>query len=240
VEQGRIIYGNIRKFVFYLLSCNVAEVGDHLPGCAGRTSRAVDGDPTPVAQSADRRRSALALGMEKGDPDIMEQPPRPPGEPIINRIMIIRIAVMAVALTGVVLAAFLVGWMQGDRRLAQTLAFATLALAELPIAYTTRSERYLLTAIGVLSNHWMQRASGLSLALILAVMYVPFLNEPFNTVPLGSKSGVLSCRWPSFRRSSRRSASTSCGTPLSLFPGLAACLEGLLLPARQYRKRPFS
>ena len=187
VEQGRIIYSNIRKFVFYLLSCNVAEV-------AIIFLAALAGFPAPLTpiqllwlNLLTDGAPALALGMEKGDPDIMEQPPRPRDEPIINRIMIIRIAVMAVALTGVVLAAFLVGWMQGNRLLAQTLAFATLALAELPIAYTTRSERYPLTAIGVLSNRWMQRASGLSLALILVVMYVPFLNEPFNTVPLGIK-----------------------------------------------------
>ena len=185
VEQGRIIYGNIRKFVFYLLSCNVAEVAIiFLAALAG-----LPAPLTPIQllwlNLLTDGAPALALGMEKGDPDIMEQPPRPPGEPIINRIMIIRIAVMAVALTGVVLAAFLVGWMQGDRRLAQTLAFATLALAELPIAYTTRSERYPVIGIGILSNRWMQRAVGLSLVLILAVMYVPFLNEPFNTMPLG-------------------------------------------------------
>jgi Ca2+-transporting ATPase len=84
---------------------------------------------------------ALALGLERGDPDIMDQAPRPTTEPIVNRLMIIRIGVMTVALTGVVLAAFMVGWSQKNQVLAQTLAFVTLALAELPIAYTTRSER---------------------------------------------------------------------------------------------------
>ena len=127
---------------------------------------------------------ALALGLEKGDPDIMEQPPRPTGEPIINRIMIIRVGVMTVALTGVVLTAFLIGLSRNDRVLAQTLAFVTLALAELPIAYTTRSERYPLFRLGVFSNKWMQRAVGLSLVLTLLVIYVPFLNDPFNTMPL--------------------------------------------------------
>jgi Ca2+-transporting ATPase len=184
VEQGRIIYSNIRKFVFYLLSCNVAEVAIiFLATLAGLPAPLTaiqllwlnlltDGAP------------ALALGLEKGDPDIMEQHPRPTNEPIINRLMLIRIGVMTVALTGVVLTAFSIGLSRNDRVLAQTLAFVTLALAELPIAYTTRSERYPLYKLGVLSNKWMQRAVGLSVVLTLAVIYVPFLNDPFNTMPL--------------------------------------------------------
>jgi Ca2+-transporting ATPase len=184
VEQGRIIYSNIRKFVFYLLSCNVAEVAIiFLATLAGLPAPLTaiqllwlnlltDGAP------------ALALGLEKGDPDIMDQRPRPPTEPIINRVMLIRIAVMTVALTSVVLVAFSIGLSKNDRLLAHTLAFVTLALAELPIAYTTRSERYPLFRLGVLSNQWMQRAVGLSVVLTLAVIYIPFLNAPFNTMPL--------------------------------------------------------
>jgi Ca2+-transporting ATPase len=102
--------------------------------------------------------------------------------------MVIRIAIMTVALTAVVLTAYLTG-LNSDHPnailLAETMAFVTLAFAELPIAYTTRSERYALLKLGVFTNVWMQRAVGLSIVLILAVIYVPFLNDPFNTVPLG-------------------------------------------------------
>ncbi len=191
VEQGRIIYSNIRKFVFYLLSCNVAEVAIiFLATLAGLPAPLTaiqllwlnlltDGAP------------ALALGLEKGDPDIMQQPPRPTAEPIINRIMIIRIAVMTVALTAVVLTAFSIGLSRNDRALAQTLAFVTLALAELPIAFTTRSERYPLYRLGLFSNRWMQRAVLLSVVLTLLVIYVPFLNDPFNTTPLGLEHWII-------------------------------------------------
>jgi Ca2+-transporting ATPase len=184
VEQGRIIYSNIRKFVFYLLSCNVAEVAIILIA-------ALVGWPPPLTaiqllwlNLLTDGAPALALGMEKGDPDIMEQRPRPSREPIINRIMIIRIAIMTVVLTGVVLTAFLIGLNEHGKDLAETMGFATLALAELPIAFTSRSERYPLFKLGFLSNKWMLRAIALSVALTLAVIYVPFLNEPFNTVPL--------------------------------------------------------
>ncbi|HET7377738.1 MAG TPA: cation-translocating P-type ATPase [Anaerolineae bacterium] len=184
VEQGRIIYSNIRKFVFYLLSCNVAEIAIILIA-------ALVGWPPPLTaiqllwlNLLTDGAPALALGMEKGDPDIMEQQPRPPREPIINRIMVIRIAVMTVALTAVVLAAFLIGLNEHGKDLAETMAFATLALAELPIAFTSRSERYPLFKLGFFGNKWMQRAIALSVALTLAVIYVPFLNKPFNTIPL--------------------------------------------------------
>ena len=184
VEQGRIIYGNIRKFVFSLLSCNVAEI-------AIIFIAALAGWPTPLTaiqllwlNLLTDGAPALALGMEKGDPDTMDRPPRPPTEPIVNRVMVIRIAVMTVALTAVVLAAYWIGMNEHGIDLAETMAFVTLALAELPIAYTARSERYALLRLGPFSNRWMQYAVGLSILLILAVIYVPFLNRPFNTVPL--------------------------------------------------------
>jgi Ca2+-transporting ATPase len=192
VEQGRIIYSNIRKFVFYLLSCNVAEI-------AIIFIAALAGWPTPLTpiqllwlNLLTDGAPALALGMEKGDPDTMDQPPRPPREPIINRLMAIRIGIMTVALTAVVLIAYWVGMNAHGIDLAETMAFVTLALAELPIAYTTRSERYALLRLGVFGNKWMQYAVGLSILLILAVIYIPFLNDPFNTVPLGLEQwGVI-------------------------------------------------
>ncbi|CAG0929375.1 H+-transporting ATPase [Thermoflexales bacterium] len=190
VEQGRIIYSNIRKFVFYLLSCNVAEIAiifiSALAGWAPPLTAIqllwlnllTDGAP------------ALALATEKGDPDIMQQQPRPKREPIINRLMILRIAVMTVALTAVVLTAYQIG-LRTSLPLAETMAFVTLALSELPIAYTSRSERYPLYRLGFFTNKWMQRAVLLSLALILAVVFVPFLNEPFNTVPLALEQWLI-------------------------------------------------
>jgi P-type Ca2+ transporter type 2C len=183
VEQGRIIYSNIRKFVFYLLSCNVAEIAIiFIAALAGWTTPL-----TPIQllwlNLLTDGAPALALATEKGDPDIMRQRPRPKKEAIINRLMVTRIAVITVALTAVVLIAYQIG-LRTSIALAETMAFVTLALAELPIAYTSRSERYPLFKLGVFSNRWMQAAVGLSVVLILAVLYIPFFNQPFNTVPL--------------------------------------------------------
>lgn len=76
--------------------------------------------------------------MEKGDPDIMDRPPRPVNEPIINRDMIVGIAVQTVAKTAAVLSAFQIGLVAGETH-GRTMAFATLALSELMRAYTARS-----------------------------------------------------------------------------------------------------
>jgi Ca2+-transporting ATPase len=180
IEQGRIIYSNIRKFVYYLLSCNMAEIAILLVAMLA-------GWPLPLVpiqllmlNLITDGLPALALGMEKGDPDIMDQPPRPVREPIINRDMIIGIAVQTVAISLAVLAAFQIGLQAGEAH-ARTMAFATLSISELLRAYTSRSERYSLLAIGIFTNRWMQWAVLTSLAILLAIIYVPFLDPIFGT-----------------------------------------------------------
>ena len=206
VEQGRIIYDNIRKFVFFLLSSNVAEIMIiFLAMLAGLPS------PLTVIQLLwlnllTDGAPALALAMEKGDPDIMNRQPRPPHEPVINRNMRLGIMIQTVTQTGVVLGAFILGllwhlhadaaasagvnplafllrydWRGLDVQSAETMAFMTLSLCELFRAYTVRSERLSLFKLGVFSNRYMQYAVGLSIALLLLVVSVPFLQPVFNT-----------------------------------------------------------
>jgi P-type Ca2+ transporter type 2C len=206
VEQGRIIYANIRKFVFFLLSSNVAEImiiflatlaGLPAPLTAIQLlwlNLITDGAP------------ALALAMERGDPDIMSRRPRAKTEPIINRTMGLGITIQTIAQTGAVLMAFGLGliwhlaagaavpngmnplfyllqydWRGVDVQTAETMAFVTLSLCELFRAYTVRSERASIFQIGLFSNRYMQLAVGLSIALLLLVCAVPFLQPIFNT-----------------------------------------------------------
>ncbi len=193
IEQGRVIYSNIRKFVYFLLSCNVAEImilflstlfGWEAPLTAIQLlwlNLLSDGAP------------ALALGLEKGDPDIMDRPPRPPDEPVINREMTVGVAVQTVAITAAVLAAYWLGRSYFAERtgqepliVAETMAFATLVLSELFRAYTSRSERYPLLKLGIFTNKWMQYAVGFSIVMLLLVIYIPVpaVQEIFNTTPL--------------------------------------------------------
>jgi Ca2+-transporting ATPase len=187
VEQGRVIYSNIRKFVYYLLSCNAAEImviflatlfGWPVPLTAIQLlwlNLVTDGAP------------ALALGTEPGDPDIMDQPPRPSDEPIINKFMMIGIVVQTIAITAVTLGAFAIGRFVDPEHIAfaETMAFTTLSVSELLRAYTARSEYYPLLKIGLLKNKLMNWAVLGSLVLIMVVIYVPFMQPIFNTAPLG-------------------------------------------------------
>ncbi len=206
VEQGRIIYDNIRKFVFYLLSSNVAEIMIiFLAMLAGLPS------PLTVIQLLwlnliTDGAPALALAMEKGDPDIMRRQPRPSREPVINANMRLGILIQTITQTGAVLTAFALGllwhlragdvipaganplafllrydWRGLDVQSAETMAFMTLSLCELFRAYTVRSERISLFKLGAFSNRYMQAAVGLSFTLLVLVVSVPFLQPVFNT-----------------------------------------------------------
>ena len=186
VEQGRVIYANIRKFVFYLLSCNLAEI-------AVIFIAVLAGLPSPLTaiqllwlNLITDGAPALALGMEKGDPDTMTRPPRPPDESIINREMRLRIGIQTVAIAAVTLVAYWagLGLHHEHTLLAGTMAFVTLSFSELLRAFTARSEYYPMLKIGLFSNKVMFFAVVSSLLLLLLVIYVPFLQPVFNTVPL--------------------------------------------------------
>ena len=193
VEEGRVIYSNIRKFVYYLLSCNVGEIMIIFLAM-------IAGWPVPltpilllVLNLVTDGAPALALGMEKGDPDSMKRPPHRPDEPVINRQMVWGIIVQTVAITAATLSAFIIGlrWFPDNLAAAQTMAFATLSISELFRAYTSRSDRHSLWAIGVFSNKWMQWAVLVSLVIVLAIIYVPFLDPVFDTTFLGLREWLV-------------------------------------------------
>ncbi|HSQ04484.1 MAG TPA: HAD-IC family P-type ATPase, partial [Burkholderiales bacterium] len=186
IEQGRIIYSNIRKFVYFLLACNVGEIlivfGAMLFGM-----------PIPLRpvqllwlNLVSDGAPALALGLEKGDPDIMKQPPRSPKEHVINRDMAVGIGVVGVVDAIAILAVFFLALQRfpGHLEAAQTIAFVTLCTSELLRAFTARSEYRSIFSVGVFSNRWMVWAVGVSFLLVIMVVYVPFLRPFFDTVPL--------------------------------------------------------
>lgn len=212
VEEGRIIYSNIKKFVSFLLSCNVGEVIviaaamiiDIIMLFTGSGMRF----PTPLSpimllwlNLVTDSLPALALGVEPGEPDIMEEAPRDPAEPIIDKEMRSSIIVQAIAIGVSTLVAFAIGYFYfggtivrealatGETAQAaaelqlmegQTMAFATLILAELLRAFASRSDKYTLQEIGIGSNPAMVKAVLIGIALLLVVLYVPFLNQLFG------------------------------------------------------------
>jgi Ca2+-transporting ATPase len=193
VEQGRVIYSNIRKFVYYLLSCNLAEIATIFLGTLFTRGSPLTAIQLLWLNLVTDGAPALALGAEKGDPDIMLQPPRPPTEPIINRFMKFGISIQTIAITAVTLTAYLVGLRVHPTapEFAETMAFVTLSFSELLRAYTARSERYPILKIGIFNNRYMNLGVASSFLLLMAVLYIPFLNPIFNTTPLGWKQWEL-------------------------------------------------
>jgi Ca2+-transporting ATPase len=202
VDEGRAIFANIRSFLRYLLSSNIGEVltmffGVLLADQLGLPSEkgavvlpllatqllwinlVTDGPP------------ALALGVDPAEEDLMRQPPRPNGEPVITgemwRGILFTGSVMA-AVTLFMLDASLPGGLvdgSGDLRYAQTMAFNTLTLAQVFNVFNARSDQRSAFA-RLFSNHWVWAAIGLSLALQLVVLNVPAMQQAFGTVGLGA------------------------------------------------------
>lgn len=186
VEEGRTIFANIRKFVFFLLSCNVGEV--LIVFLAMITGLPLPLRPTHLLwlNLVTDSLPALALGMEPAERDVMSRPPRDPKEPIVNRPMVRAIGVQATVEAAVTLAALVWAWKStGNLLFSQTVAFTTLVTAELFRAHTSRSHRYTVGRLGIATNRYVLWASAASLALLLAVLYFPPLQTAFRTVPLG-------------------------------------------------------
>ncbi|MCL4880386.1 MAG: calcium-translocating P-type ATPase, PMCA-type [Anaerolineae bacterium] len=193
VEQGRIIYDNIRNFVYYLLSCNVAEI-------AVIFIAALVGWPVPLTaiqllwlNLITDGAPALALGVERGDPDVMERPPRSPQEPIITHEMWLNVAIQTIVMTGATLLVFAIGLgrielpfvtIQPGEQTARVMAFVTLSSAQLARAYTARSEHFSIFRLGVFSNKYMQYAVASSFVGLLIVIYVPPLQGIFDTITM--------------------------------------------------------
>lgn len=211
VEQGRTIYSNIRKFVGFLLSCNVGEIlvifllslvpKSLVPGIAAPLTAIQLLWLNLITDSF----PALALGREKGEPGIMKMPPRSKNEPIINKSMLGHIALQSIGLFVSVAAAFIIALMSMNNGgtffysgvladaaakgvhpidIARTVAFATLICAELFRAFAARSERISVFKLGIFSNKMMNIAVALSLVMLVAVIYIPGINGIFNNVAI--------------------------------------------------------
>lgn len=193
VREGRIIYSNIRKFVGFLLSCNVGEIL-----IIALTSLILGPKNIPLLpiqllwlNLITDSFPALALGQEKGEPDIMKQAPRDPSEPILNRPMAIVIISQSIAIFASVFISFIIGKGgfadMGSEMLSQgrTYAFTTLILAELFRSFSARSERISVFKLGLFSNKTLVKAFLFSFVMLFAVVYIPFLQPIFSTHALG-------------------------------------------------------
>ena len=190
VEEGRVIFDNIRKFVFYLFSCNVAEVMVLL--CA-----ALAGLPIPLLplqilwlNMVTDTFPALALALEPGDADVMTRAPRDPAEALLSRRFIWSVAFYGALITIATLVAYAL-YLDGPTRRAQTIAFMTLALAQLFHLGNARSDEPLVTWTRASANPYALAALALSIGLQLLAAYLAPLARILGVVALGSQDWVI-------------------------------------------------
>lgn len=187
VEEGRIIYSNIKKFVSFLLSCNIAEVLIVFLSI-------LFGLPSPLTpiqllwlNLVTDAFPALAIGVEPGEKDIMRQSPRDPNESIVDRHLKRSVIIQSLAIATAVLLSYVIGLklvFPNNIEGAHTMVFATLITSELIRAFAVRSTKYTVKQLGFNTNPNLIKATILSFFLLLIVMYIPVLTELFELVTI--------------------------------------------------------
>ncbi|MFO7769146.1 MAG: cation-transporting P-type ATPase [bacterium] len=175
VEQGRVIFGNIRRFVYYLLSCNVSEV--MVVGLASLVGTVLPILPLQILflNLVTDIFPALALGMGEGERGVMQRPPRPQSEPILARRHWTGIAFYGTAFTTGVLGALALAllWLELPRQQAITVSFLTLAFAQLWHVFNMRGSSSGFFRNEVTRNRYVWGALGLCILLLVVAVFVP-------------------------------------------------------------------
>jgi len=208
VEEGRAIFANIRKFLRYLLSSNIGEVMTMFFGVllSKPLGLAAGGDSLVLPLLATQilwinlvtdGPPALALGLDPPDAAVMRQQPRPPGEGVITPRMWRGIffigAIMALGTLFVLDASLPGGFVEGSGslRYAQTMTFTTLMLFQIFNVVNARSDEQ-SAFVRLFTNPWLWASIVGSVALQGLVVYVPFLQRAFGTVPLSAADWLFS------------------------------------------------
>ncbi len=190
VAEGRAIYSNIRKFIFFLLSSNT--------GCVLVVlAAALLGWDAPLApiqilwiNLITNGLPALALGIEEREPQQMAVPPRPPGGAILGGRDYLDMVLVGVVMAVSALVAFRYSLLRGGLVEARTVCFAILALGPLAHAFNCRSQSSSVFRLGLFSNRALWGATIVGVALELMTLWVPALHPVFKTGPIRGNAGL--------------------------------------------------
>jgi Ca2+-transporting ATPase len=191
VEEGRVIYDNIRKSVRYLLSSNIGEILTMLGGL-------VMGLPVPLlpiqilwVNLVTDGLPAIALGMEPAEPGIMKRRPRGSKEGIFARRLGMKIIFQGLMIGLITLAVYLVELQNGNLVMARTAAFSTLVFAQLGFAFRCRSEALSADRRGLGKNPYLIGAVTVSSLMQLGAVNLPWFQRIFYTKGLFFKDWLL-------------------------------------------------
>lgn len=184
VKEGREIYGNIKKYLTYLLRCNIMEILVlFFAMMLSHTSESAIALTTIqilwVNLTTDGL-PAIALGVDPGDPDLMERKPRDPNESIFTRDVKVYLSAVPVLMTVLLLGAYFYTLETHGLLEARTQLFTALVLMELANAVNARSLKYTVFKVGLFKNKFLWLAILSSLGLQLMVLYIPVLHGIFE------------------------------------------------------------
>ncbi len=201
VREGREIFDNIKKYLTYLLQCNIMEIlvmfiaVVSVPYIARVISPGSNVDlinNAAIALTAVQilwmnlvtdGLPAIALGVDPGDPDLMGRKPRKPNESVFSKDVKVYLSTMPILMTVLLLAAFYshLPWLSEFRLLeARTQLLTAMIAMELVIAISMRSLKYPVYKVGAFKNKWLWFAIIVSFALQLIILYVPSLQTLFD------------------------------------------------------------
>ncbi|NMB12254.1 MAG: calcium-translocating P-type ATPase, SERCA-type [Firmicutes bacterium] len=184
VAEGRTIYSNIRKAIYYLLSCNVGEIFTIFMSIMLGWGRPLTAIQILWINLVTDGLPALALGVEPSETGVMHQKPRSSRESVFAGGMSYRIMLYGCLIGLLGLVAYYLGIQRGAPvAMARSMAFATLAFSQLFQALNARSTESLFR-VGLFSNKYMVLALAGSASLQLMVMLIPALQRVFGVVPL--------------------------------------------------------
>lgn len=185
VAEGRSIYHNIRKFIRYLLSCNIGEVLTMFLGMLFSMPVVLLPIQILLVNLVTDGLPAIALGLEPYDRRVMQRPPRKPDESVFSHGLAGKIVVRGILIGLSTLASFTVVYrMTGDLISARTGALFALIFAQLLHVFECKSEERTLFTINWLDNKKLVAAALFSLSILLCVMYLPILQPIFKTCAL--------------------------------------------------------
>ncbi|MBV4426918.1 calcium-translocating P-type ATPase, PMCA-type [Clostridium tyrobutyricum] len=182
VEEGRVIYDNIRKFIRYLLSCNLGEVLTMFLASAFNLAIPLLPIQILMVNLATDGLPAIALGVDPPEGDIMAEKPRIKNESIFARGLTEKILVRGALIGTCTIFSFVVAQYLGfGLKTARTMALATLVMSQLIHVFECRSENHSIFQINLFSNKYLLGAIAASICMILAIVYIPFLQNVFHT-----------------------------------------------------------
>ena len=190
VEGGRVVFDNIRKFVFYLFSCNLAEVMVlFVAGLVGNVAMLTPLQILWLNLVTDTF-PALALAIEPADPGVMHRPPRDPDKAILSASFLRGVAFYAALITLVTFAAYYATG-ASDPRAGRTAAFMTLALAQALHLGTGRSRDPVVSPERALANRWAIGALVSVFALQALAVLTPQLRSTLDIATLGAREWAI-------------------------------------------------